>query len=148
LSFYAEKVKYGRPSELHLSHYATDRRQKTMTTKTDLLAARAKITDESNWTQGVMARDANGDDKPRSHPLADDIHWEGIDGRYPQACQWCALGAVQAVTTTIDYEQDASSALNAAARHLHGGISIASVNDELGHAAVLACFDKAIKDAS
>jgi hypothetical protein len=118
-----------------------------MTTKDYLTAARAKIADKGNWTQGVLARDANGDDKPRSHPLADDPHWEGIDGRDTDACQWCALGAVQAVTP-VEHEQDAYSALNIAARQLHGGIRMPEVNDELGHAAVLACFDQAIKDAS
>jgi hypothetical protein len=119
-----------------------------MTTKEYLIAARAKITDESNWTQHALARDVYGSEKPRNHPLADDTHWEGIDGRHPQACQWCALGALQAVTPTIEHEQDASSALNAAARHLYKGNNIPEVNDNIGHAAVLACFDKAIKDAS
>jgi hypothetical protein len=118
-----------------------------MTTKEYLIAARAKITDESNWTQHALARDVYGSEKPRNHPLADDIHWKGIDGRYPQACSFCAMGAVQAVTP-IEHEKEACGALNAAARHLYNDISIPSVNDELGHAAVLACFDKAIKDAS
>jgi hypothetical protein len=118
-----------------------------MTTKTYLLAARAKIADKDNWTKHVLARDANGDDKPKGHPLADHIHWGGIDGRYPHACQWCAMGAVQAVTP-VEHEQDAYSALNIAARHLYNGISIPEVNDNIDHAAVLACFDQAIKDAS
>jgi hypothetical protein len=117
-----------------------------MKTKDYLIAARAKIADESNWTQHALARDVYGSEKPRDHPLADDTHWEGIDGRDVQACQWCAMGAVQAVTP-IEHEQDAWSALNAAAR-LHSRVSIPEVNDNLGHAAVLACFDQAIKDAA
>jgi hypothetical protein len=117
-----------------------------MKTKDYLIAARAKIADESNWTQHALARDVYGSEKPSSHPLADDTHWEGIDGRDVQACQWCAMGAVQAVTP-IEHEQDAWSALNAAAR-LHSRVSIPEVNDNLGHAAVLACFDQAIKDAA
>jgi hypothetical protein len=52
-----------------------------MTTKDYLIAARAKIADESNWAAYALARDAEGTDKPSSHPLAGDPHWEGIDGR-------------------------------------------------------------------
>jgi hypothetical protein len=57
-----------------------------MTTKDYLIAARAKIADENNWTQGALARDSNGDDKPSSHPLADHAYWEGLDGRDSRAC--------------------------------------------------------------
>jgi hypothetical protein len=118
-----------------------------MTTKDYLLAARAKIADESNWTQHALARDVYGSEKPRDHPLADDTHWEGIDGRDVQACQWCAMGAVQAVTP-IEHERYVQKALNAAALKLYEDLaSIPEVNDNLGHAAVLACFDQAIKDA-
>jgi hypothetical protein len=118
-----------------------------MTIKDYLVAARAKVADESNWTAYALARDAEGNDKPSSHPLSDDTHWEGIDGRHPQACRWCALGAVQSVTPE-GWEHEASTALNIAARQLYGGTSIPEVNDNLGHAAVLACFDKAIEDAA
>jgi hypothetical protein len=117
-----------------------------MTINNYLTAARAKIADESNWTQHALARDAEGSYKPRSHPLSDDAHWEGIDGRDVQACRWCAMGAVQAVTP-VQHEQDTWEALNIAARKLHNVVSIPEVNDNLGHAAVLACFDQAIKDA-
>jgi hypothetical protein len=113
--------------------------------KNYLIAARAKIADPANWTQHVLARDANGDDKPSDHPFANYIHWEGIDGRDSQACQWCAVGAVQAVTTE-DIEATVILALCKAARQLHKADNIANVNDELGHGAVLACFDRAIGD--
>jgi hypothetical protein len=56
------------------------------------------------------------------------------------------MGAVQAVTP-VEHELKSFRKLNAAARHLYNGISIPEVNDELGHAAVLACFDQAIKGA-
>jgi hypothetical protein len=118
-----------------------------MTTKDYLSAARAKIADESSWTQHVLARDAKGNDKPSDHPHSDETHWEGLDGRDSQACQWCAMGAVQAVTPE-EHEQDAYTALNIAARQLHGGLSMPEVNDDLGHAAVLACFDHAIENAA
>jgi hypothetical protein len=118
-----------------------------MTIKDYLIAARAKIADESNWTQHALARDVYGSEKPRNHPLADDPHWEGIDGRDTDACQWCAMGAVQAVTPTA-HEQQTWEALDAAAAKLYYNPRIADVNDEVGHAAVLACFDQAIKDAA
>jgi hypothetical protein len=114
--------------------------------KNYLIAARAKIENPVNWTQHVLARDANGNDKPSDHPLANDTHWEGIDGRDPQACQWCAMGAVQAVTTD-ETEGDVTLALCKATNQLYGQSHIATVNDEIGHDAVLACFDRAIKDA-
>jgi hypothetical protein len=113
--------------------------------KNILIAARAKIADPANWVKDVLAVDANGDYKPSSHPLADDAHWEGLDGRDVQACQWCAMGAVQAVTTEVT-EDAAFAALDIAAIGLYDKTGIVAVNDELGHAEVLACFDKAIKD--
>jgi hypothetical protein len=119
-----------------------------MTIKNYLTAARAKIADESNWTQHTLARDAEGNDKPSSHPLSGDPHWEGIDGRDVQACRWCAMGAVQAVTP-VKHEQDAWDALDrAAVKIYHAPVRISQVNDDAGHAAVLACFDQAIKDAA
>jgi hypothetical protein len=118
-----------------------------------LIAARAKIADPTNWTQNAFARDVYGSEKPRNHPLAFNPHWEGIDGRDPRACQWCAMGAVQAVTPSYEPEALVFHALHKAAGRLYereigvfGGI--AEVNDNLGHDAVLACFDKAIEDES
>jgi hypothetical protein len=112
-----------------------------------LLAARAKIADKDNWTQHVLARDVYGSEKPRNHPLADDPHWEGIDGRDTDACQWCAIGSIQAVTP-VEHEHYVHKALTTVAFRLHNGHTIDMVNDDIGHAAVLACFDQAIKDAA
>jgi hypothetical protein len=101
-----------------------------------LIAARAKIADAANWTQNALARDAKG--------CA--VHGEeDLDGRDARACQWCAIGAVQAVS---NFESAAVRALNIAATALYGRGGIADVNDEIDHAAVLACFDKAIGDAT
>jgi hypothetical protein len=111
-----------------------------------LLAARAKIADPTNWTQKALARDSEGCNKPSKHPLAFNPHWEGIDGRDPRACQWCALGALQAVTPE-GKDRPAMYALCKAARQLYETDRIATINDDLGHAAVLACYDKAIEAA-
>jgi hypothetical protein len=112
-----------------------------MTTKDTLIAARAKIADVRNWTQHVLARDINGSsDSPHG------IVFFGLDPRDPAACQWCAIGAIQAVEPIAE-SGNAVCALAMAARKIHG-LHTAAVNDELGHAAVLACFDKAIGDAA
>lgn len=109
-----------------------------------LLAARAKIQTPDTWTQHALARDLNGYDKPNDHPLANQIHWEGIDGRDPRACKWCAVGALQAVTPDSKVFNEAYYALAKAAKALFGKYNVSEVNDEHGHAAVLQCYDKAI----
>jgi hypothetical protein len=111
-----------------------------------LIQARAKIADQDNWTQHVLARDINDNDKPASHPLARYVHWEGLDGRDPQACKFCALGAVQAATPDENEFLKARDALNRAASELFGTYSIAEVNDDYDHAAVLQCYDRAINE--
>ena len=114
-----------------------------------LIGARATIADQANWTQHVLARDINDNDKPDSHPLANQIHWEGLNGRDSQACKFCAAGAGQAVTTSENGRFHAAhSALNQAARNLFGTYSIAEVNDGHGHRAVLQYYDHAIGAAA
>jgi hypothetical protein len=56
---------------------------------------------------------------------------------------------VQAVTPDGEGEALVFRSLHTAAGHLYeyGIDGIAYINDSLGHAAVLACFDQAIKDA-
>lgn len=94
-----------------------------MTVKEVLIAARAKIADPANWTQGMLARDASG------------IPVEVCSSR--AAC-WCAVGAVaesapyELTNTTVEF-------LNKAA-----GMQIETFNDTHTHAEVLAKFDEAI----
>jgi hypothetical protein len=113
-----------------------------MTTKDQLIAARAKIADRRNWTQHVLARDINGSS---DHPSKNVFF--GLSPRDPAACQWCAVGAIQAVTTTEEDDKAAFALVGIAARQLYGQHP-STVNDDIGHDAVLACFDKAIEDAS
>jgi hypothetical protein len=112
-----------------------------MIIKDTLIAARAKIADVRNWTKHVLARDINGSS---DHPTKNVFF--GLDPRDPSACQWCAIGAILSVTT-LEGDDSPVYALRIAADQLYG-MSTATVNDELGHAAVLACFDKAIGDAA
>jgi hypothetical protein len=111
-----------------------------------LIAARAKIASPDTWTQHVLARDTNDNSHPDSHSYAKYIHWEGLNGRDPQACKFCAVGAVQAVTTDDNTEfYRVRNALDKAAKQLFGTHNIAEVNDgDHGHAAVLQCYDHAI----
>lgn len=82
-----------------------------------LREARALISDEMQWVQGVYER----------------------DGRR------CAMGALQAAGRTYwrAARRDAAGALEQVAR-LNGHHSVESMNDSVSHAEVLAMFDTAI----
>jgi hypothetical protein len=90
-----------------------------------LIAARAKIADEKNWTQHHYARNARG---------------FSIAASDKKACQWCAGGALIAVHPTgILSDYVAADLLR---REMDGAIS--HFNDTHTHAEVLSAFDKAI----
>ena len=84
---------------------------------TVLREARAMISDESQWVQGIYER----------------------DGRR------CAMGALQAAGRTYRraVRRDAAGALEQVAR-LNGHHSVESMNDSVSHTEVLAMFDVAI----
>jgi len=99
-----------------------------------LVDARKLIEKPENWTIGVMARDARGNEVP-------------IDNA--DACKFCMLGAIR----RADLEQQ--SALKAhevvlplatAIMERYGSTSIARTNDSVSHEEVLSIFDKAIKN--
>jgi hypothetical protein len=87
-----------------------------------LVAARALIEKPENWTQGAAAQDSKG---RRVHP------------HHPEACRWCALGAL---TRAGDRAQDGYRLLRAAT----GARSIIELNDDGTHPNILAAFDRAI----
>jgi hypothetical protein len=108
-----------------------------MSTITDLQEARELIVKKERWTQGVFARDTTG---------------EAVPPTYPDACQWCALGALRKITGFhYLYGSESAKRYDAAAEILsraawageYGGI--VSTNDEAGHAAVLKTYTKAIE---
>jgi hypothetical protein len=113
------------------------------TAKNTLIKARALIADPERWTQHALARDAHGLSHPSAHPQGNNIFWEGLQGNDPQACAWCAIGALQHVKPS---SLKALKLLAIAADALYN-THIANVNDELGHTAVLAIYDHAIKAA-
>lgn len=99
-----------------------------MTTLEILKAAREKIADEKNWMQREFAQDGNA---------------RGIEPTSPEACKWCALGAIRAICET----QSIWDAMDALRKGFPGGYrdySIAMFNDSHTHPEVLAVFDRAI----
>jgi len=99
-----------------------------------LEAARARITDPAHWTQGVLARDANG------------INCAFLSSGDP-VC-WCALGSLNMSAETLHANQRTYQSANcemvAAAQRMHER-TISTVNDKCGHEATLRMFDDAIK---
>lgn len=101
-----------------------------MKIKEVLIAGRKLIEDPARWTQGHLARDAEGNKTAMINA--------GV--------RWCAAGAVCRVDNQfldINACTNAWSALNEAARKLHKR-PVVWVNDELGHEAVLKVYDLAI----
>lgn len=109
-----------------------------------LTKARELIADPERWATGELARDAGG------HKVPPDS---------PSACRWCAYGALQ----NFADDRDAGPLLDAAEGRLADAACdvlnatpefdedadclIAHVNDDLGHAATLQMFDRAIEMA-
>lgn len=88
--------------------------------------ARALIADPERWTRSALARDSAGGE---------------VHERHPNACQWCALGALAKCSECAPLFSPAIHALHVA---IPGRPSIADLNDRDGHAAVLAMYDRAI----
>jgi hypothetical protein len=109
-----------------------------MNVKACLEAARAQIADFSNWTQGVHARGSDG--SPRSLIS-------------PQACKWCADGALLKVCGSTDngFYRETSRLLDNATHDLYRH-SFVNVNDserpEVSHAMILRAFDLAIANVN
>lgn len=95
-----------------------------------LRAARARIEDPKNWTQGDFAKLADG---------------RGATSYDPDAVCWCAIGAVRAEAGLRD-EVVERYLVDAAQNHFSRR-SPAMVNDCIGHDAVLQMYDAAIAAA-
>src|ERR1700694_5123421 len=96
-----------------------------------LINARALIADRAHWTTGTLARAAAGHE----------VQWYDHS-----ATKWCAMGAIyRAAYDLVGDAKEATRMGNEVARRvypprwLRGGL--ATINDGLGHAAVLAVFD-------
>ena len=92
-----------------------------------LRAARARIEDPKNWTQGAFARAADQTDVP---------------ARSKDAVCWCVFGAIEAAGGN----QDEESLVRVVSYRLTQLLP-AEANDTLGHPAVLQMLDAAIAAA-
>jgi hypothetical protein len=110
----------------------------TKSDKEILVEARNLIADPSKWIRGNLALDAEG--KRLS------------DGFDPNACKWCALGAVDKVVGDLAGEgyyrrfRNVQQKLNYIAVGL-GYSYAADLNDESDHDTVIKMFDIAIKES-
>lgn len=100
-----------------------------MTPRELLVAARARVEDPARWTTGSPARDRRG---------------SVTRSRYPQAVCWCATGAVLSFGAAPYIESYSLWVLDDLAHSLYE-MTTESVNDRLGHTAVLDLFDRAIE---
>lgn len=91
-----------------------------------LVKARELISDPARWTQGAFAVTKSG---------------FRIGVKQDNACRFCALGAVRRFAPEGDFRPE--TALHDAAKSLGFGNAVRA-NDEEGHAAVLALFDRAL----
>ncbi len=107
----------------------------------DLQAARALIEDPARWTQHTTARARDG---ARTSAQADN------------ACRWCATGALVRIAAPpnrwpgiprprVDV---AVEILRRAALQTGAHMVPSEVNDELGHAATMEMYDRAVRIAA
>ena len=94
-----------------------------------LVAARELISDPARWTQGVGARDTDG---------------EGVNSLSEHAVCWCSIGATYKVTDArVNDYQRANDVLDAVAND-RGYMDVIKFNDTRSHSEVLALWDGAI----
>jgi len=103
-----------------------------MTTLEILRAARELISDPAKWTQGAYARSSKGE--------------ELYYGNNPEAVCWCAYGALEKVSGQKTFsEVPGNKQLEESCPNTNDNdLSVPAINDRLGHAAVLALYDRAI----
>ena len=95
--------------------------------------ARSLIADEQHWCRGQLAEDARG---------------RIVLPTSAKAVRRCGLGAVIAVAFKLTQNYDAAYALAQNALRPYCGLStLVHVNDERGHAAVIALFDEVISSS-
>lgn len=90
-----------------------------------LKAARAKIADPRHWVQNISAVDADGLE---------------VDASSKSACAWCAIGALESEGCRLDELQ----LLGDIADKHFGVMGAWTVNDSIGHEAVMRLYDLAI----
>src|SRR5262245_40245586 len=95
--------------------------------------ARSLIADEQHWCRGQLAEDARG---------------RIVVPTSAKAVRRCGLGAVIAAAFGLTQDYDAAYTLAHNALRPYCGLStLVHVNDERGHAAVIALFDEVISSS-
>lgn len=113
-----------------------------------LKAARERVTDPQDWTQGAYARDAYGSEVGDGHFSLDDLIDEEA---FHNATRWCALGALGVKAFDIDDVAHATNVLERAVRKLDTSVKgddyciVSAFNDNHSHEEVLRLFDEAIE---
>jgi hypothetical protein len=109
-----------------------------MDLKAKLQEAKALISDDSRWTQGINAVDRDG---------------RAVHASHPHACKWCARGALQKVFGIFqDFYSTPADVLasycavretldNCALAKTNGTKAMIGVNDDLGHSDTMEMFD-------
>lgn len=102
--------------------------------KSALRQAYELIRDEKHWCRGYMAVDSNGFQ---------------TDYDRDDAAKWCASGAVTRCNCSdeeVAAVARAAKALFPKASHLISGSfgAVVAINDQLGHEAIMQCFEKAL----
>lgn len=90
-----------------------------------LQAARSVIEKPENWCQEFLAVNSSG---------------EQVDDSAPDACAWCAMGALWRTRVSPDKAYEVAALL----RDLSGAVSLPEFNDTHSHSEVLSLFDRAI----
>lgn len=92
--------------------------------------AREIISDPESWTSGTYARDDQG---------------QSVDPDHRSACRWCALGAIARAAIELDAQPgDGAAAVDRLYEAAENMQTVVTTNDQLGHAATLSLFDKAL----
>lgn len=93
--------------------------------------AKERIADISNWTQRAGARNSAGD---------------SVRAKDADACQWCALGALEYPDGATQRAWEAAACALAYASRAMGWEGPVDVNDNGGHAPALEMYDIAIAE--
>lgn len=103
-----------------------------MSTADNLRRAKALIEDPKHWCQGASARDSEGNRV-----------WE----QSSEAVQWCAEGVLCHLDLARDFQSPEWDVLILASTEILGKITAVpyEVNDDIGHAAVMRMYDRAIE---
>lgn len=104
------------------------------TTLEVLKTGRERISDPADWSRYMFAESVDGNNL--------------CDGFADGAVKWCGLGAIEYATGewfSVGASAEPHRLLNLVSNELYPGMSLIEVNTDLGHEAMLAVYDEAIR---